>query len=437
MRLVPDSLAGRTALVLVAGLLLSLVASLATVLFLDRLLGIDLRYPRVIERVAQVAATLEQVPAPVRPRLLDDLSGRGLQVTWPAEPGPRRRPEAAGWRARHIHADLQAALPGLADGAVVIDSGRRGATRVWVQLSDGSWLRVALERDWLGPLWFLRFVLALAVLGAGITVFAVWAARRTTVPLTRFAEAAAGLGADVGAPPLPEQGPREIRAAAHAFNRMQERIRRLVEDRTQMLAAIAHDLRTALTRLRLRVELIEDEEQQGKAIADLEAMRVMLDETLAFARDEALAEARTEVDLAALVQSLVADLTDAGHAIRYQGPDRLTAVCRPVAIKRALANLMDNALRYGGGEVLVTLAEASGEIVVVVADRGPGIPEAEREQVFQPFHRLERSRSRETGGSGLGLAVARTIARRHGGEITLADRPGGGLLAALVLPAAA
>jgi signal transduction histidine kinase len=435
MRLLPDSLAGRTALVLVAGILLSLVASLATVLFLDRLLGIDLRYPRVIERVAEVATTLEQVPAAVRPRLLDGLSGRGLQVTWPAEAAPQRRADAPGWRTRHIRADLQAALPGFADGAVVVDPGRRGPTRVWVRLSDGSWLRVALQRDWLGPLWFLRFVAALGVLAIGITLFAVWVARRTTVPLTRFAGAAARLGADVAAPPLAEAGPREIRAAAFAFNRMQERIRRLVEDRTQMLAAIAHDLRTALTRLRLRVELIEDEEQQKKAIADLEAMRVMLDETLAFARDEALAEAPTEVDLAALVQSLVSDLADAGHPIGYDGPDRLTAVCRPVAIRRALANVVDNALRYGG-EALVTLSPAPAEVEVVVADRGPGIPEAEREQVFQPFYRLERSRSRATGGSGLGLAVARTIVRRHGGDISLADRPGGGLVVRLVLPAA-
>jgi signal transduction histidine kinase len=264
-----------------------------------------------------------------------------------------------------------------------------------------------------------------------ILVFAWWAARRATKPLTRFAEAADRLGVDVAAPRLSVAGPPELRKAAHAFNRMQERIRRLVDDRTQMLAAIAHDLRTALTRLRLRAELIEDPEQQAKVVADLEGMTVMLDETLAFARDDATGEERVEVDLAALVQSLCADLADAGQPVRYAGPDRLRLACRPVALRRALANLIDNAVKYG--EVAeVALAALDHEIELTVADRGPGIPPEQRERVFTPFFRLEPSRSRETGGAGLGLAVARTILHRHGGEITLDNQ--GGLLVRVTLP---
>jgi signal transduction histidine kinase len=254
-----------------------------------------------------------------------------------------------------------------------------------------------------------------------------------TRPLRRFAEAADRLGVDVGAPPLPVTGAREIRKASRAFNRMQERLRRFVDDRTLMLAAISHDLRTALTRLKLRAEFIPDEEQRDKAVADLDEMQAMLEATLSFARDDAEREPRTKVDLAALLRSLCDDLADSGQPVRYEGPDRLAVECRPAALKRVFANLIDNAVRYGG-EALVSLGGAGDGVEVTIADRGPGIPEEMREQVFAPFFRLETSRSRETGGSGLGLAVARTIVHGHGGDITLEDRPGGGLQVRVSLP---
>ena len=255
------------------------------------------------------------------------------------------------------------------------------------------------------------------------------------MPLGRFAQAAGRLGTDVNAPPMAEAGPSEIVQAARAFNQMQERIQRLVDDRTRMLAAIAHDLRTVLTRLRLRAELIDDAEQQRKAIADLDAMATMLDETLAFARDDGAGEARQDVDLAALVRSLCDDLADVGQPVHYLGPDRLRFACRPVALRRALANLIDNAVKYGR-EAEVGLQTERDTIRLTIEDRGPGISAAAREQVFQPFFRLEPSRSRATGGTGLGLAVARTIVHRHGGEIALDDRPGGGLIVRVTLPAA-
>jgi signal transduction histidine kinase len=292
-----------------------------------------------------------------------------------------------------------------------------------------------MERSALGSFWPLRFGLGLSVLTGGIALLAVWAARRVTVPLGRFAQAAGRLGTDVNTPPMAEAGPSEIVQAARAFNQMQERIQRLVDDRTRMLAAIAHDLRTVLTRLRLRAELIDDAEQQGKAIADLDAMATMLDETLAFARDDSAGEARQDVDLAALVRSLCDDMADAGQSVRYLGPDRLRFAGRPVALRRALANLIDNAVKYGR-EAEVGLQTQRDAIRLAIEDRGPGIPAAAREQVFQPFFRLEPSRSRATGGTGLGLAVARTIVHRHGGEIALDDRPGGGLVVRVTLPAA-
>jgi signal transduction histidine kinase len=271
------------------------------------------------------------------------------------------------------------------------------------------------------------------VIGVMVALMSVWAAHHVARPLRRFAAAAERLGLDVYGPPLPEHGSRELRQATRAMNRMQARIRRLVDDRTQMLAAISHDLRTALTRLRLRAEYIDDAEQQKKALADLDDMRAMLDATLAFARDDARAEPRSRVDLASLLQSLCDDHADAGHVAHYGGPARAALDARPVALRRAFANLLDNAVRYGG-EAEVTLSDRADGLAVEIADRGPGIAPELREKVFEPFFRIEASRSRDTGGSGLGLAVARSIVRGHGGEITLGDRAGGGLVVRVELP---
>ena len=254
----------------------------------------------------------------------------------------------------------------------------------------------------------------------------VWGAHRMTRPLRRFAEAADRLGLDAGPPPLPEHGPRELRLATRAFNRMTARIRRLVDDRTLLLAAVSHDLRTMLTRLRLRAEFIEDREQREKASTDLDEMQGMLEATLAFARDEAADERPVPVDLAALLRSLTADLAETGRTVSYDGPDRLALPGRPVALRRLFENLLDNALRYSG-EAKAVLHWVNGRAEVRIDDRGPGIPEALRERVFDPFFRLDASRSRDTGGSGLGLAVVRAIVQRHDGTIRLEDRPGGGL----------
>ncbi|NUB17460.1 HAMP domain-containing protein [Azospirillum brasilense] len=270
------------------------------------------------------------------------------------------------------------------------------------------------------------------LVGAGARA-SVWTARRMTAPIARFADAAERLGVDGEAPPLPEAGPQELRAATRAFNRMQARLARFVADRTQMLAAMSPDLRTPLTRLRLRAELVEDPEMQRKMLADLDEMAAMINATLAFARDDAKHEPRGPLDLADLLQSLCDDRVDAGHAAAYEGPAHATVDGRPVALRRAFANLMDNAIAYGGG-FTVRLRPVDGELRVEIEDGGPGIPEAEFEKVFAPFYRLERSRSRDTGGVGLGLATARTVVRGHGGDIALSNRPEGGLRVTVTLP---
>ena len=433
MRLAPRSIAGRISLVLIGGLFLTLVASIGVALIGGPFGDDHLRYPRLVGRVATVAAIAGSVPAERRPELLERVARPPLDAHW----SPTARPPtevATDWLSRHLSRDLQQTLGDLGPASIVIDDSPAEEVAAWLQLADGSWLTVTVDRKALGSLWPLRFGLGLSVLTGGIALLAVWAARRVTVPLGRFAQAAGRLGTDVNAPPMTEAGPSEIVQAARAFNQMQERIQRLVDDRTRMLAAIAHDLRTVLTRLRLRAELIDDAEQQEKAIADLDAMTIMLDETLAFARDDSAGEARQDVDLAVLVRSLCDDLADAGQPVQYLGPDRLRFACRPVALRRALANLIDNAVKYGR-EAEVGLQTQRDAIRLTIEDRGPGIPTAAREQVFQPFFRLEPSRSRATGGTGLGLAVARTIVHRHGGEIALDDRPGGGLVVRVTLPA--
>ena len=433
MRLAPRSIAGRISLVLIGGLFLTLVASIGVALIGGPFGDDHLRYPRLVGRVATVAAIAGSVPAERRPELLERVARPPLDAHW----SPTAQPPtevATDWLSRHLSRDLQQTLGDLGPASIVIDDSPAEEVAAWLQLADGSWLTVTVDREALGSLWPLRFGLGLSVLTGGIALLAVWAARRVTVPLGRFAQAAGRLGTDVNAPPMTEAGPSEIVQAARAFNQMQERIQRLVDDRTRMLAAIAHDLRTVLTRLRLRAELIDDAEQQEKAIADLDAMAIMLDETLAFARDDGAGEARQDVDLAALVRSLCDDLADVGQPVQYLGPDRLRFACRPVALRRALANLIDNAVKYGR-EAEVGLQTERDAIRLTIEDRGPGIPAAAREQVFQPFFRLEPSRSRATGGTGLGLAVARTIVHRHGGEIALDDRPGGGLVVRVTLPA--
>jgi signal transduction histidine kinase len=251
MRLAPHSIAGRITVVLIGGLLLTLVASIG-VASVGGLFGDDhLRYPRRVGRVATVAAIAGGVPAERRPEVLERVAGPPLAAYW----SPTARPPAEAtkdWRSRHLSQDLQRVLGDLGPTAIVIDESAAEQVAAWLQLADGTWLTVAVDRSALGSFWLLRFGLGLSVLTGGIALLAVWAARRVTVPLGRFAQAAGRLGSDVSAPPMAEAGPSEIVQAAQAFNQMQERIQRLVDDRTRMLAAIAHDLRTLLTRLRLR-----------------------------------------------------------------------------------------------------------------------------------------------------------------------------------------
>ncbi|MGE4064991.1 MAG: ATP-binding protein [Rhodospirillaceae bacterium] len=279
---------------------------------------------------------------------------------------------------------------------------------------------------------FPSWLAAVSVLIMGV---ALWGVGRATGPLSVFASAAERLGVDVNAEPLKEKGPPEVCRATRAFNTMQTRVKRYIQDRTQMLAAISHDLRTPITRLRLRAEFVDDDEQREKMMHDLNEMEAMIAETLVFARDDAAAEPASHIDVAAVVANLCGELRFSGREVTYTGPDSYEFLTRPLAFKRAVTNLVDNALKYGHGAA-VTLAPTDTELVITIDDQGPGIPAHEMDRVFQPFVRLESSRSRETGGAGLGLTIARNAIRSMGGDVELANRDQGGLRVTVTLPAA-
>ncbi|MDH5749719.1 MAG: ATP-binding protein, partial [Rhodospirillales bacterium] len=308
-----------------------------------------------------------------------------------------------------------------------------GLLRVSMQLSDGSWLNFRTPFVPLQPFWSSGYFLWFLVLTLGVLAVSVWAVKRASSPLSIFARASERLGRDVNAPPISEEGPDEVRKAAAAFNTMQRSLRRFVDDRTQMLAAISHDLRTPITRLKLRAELIEDETQKNKFLSDLDEMESMISSTLSFARDEAAIEEATSFDLAVMLQDLCEDMAETGADIRYVGLDHAPYTGKPVALKRAIGNLAGNAVTYGESAEVVLHKTATG-IEVSINDKGPGIPEDQMEKVFTPFYRLEQSRSRETGGVGLGLSVVRSIVHAHGGEVTLKNRAEGGLRVTITLP---
>lgn len=325
-----------------------------------------------------------------------------------------------------------------ADTAARAVSGNRrssGGLAIATKLSDGHWLVFTLPGYVSRRLQPLAVAAVMSPLLIMVVLLSWFVAQRLAAPIKDFAAAAERLGVDSAAPPLKERGPHELRVAIRAFNTMQQRLKRFVEDRTQMLAAMSHDLRTPLHRLRLRAEFMENEDQQRKALADLEAMNGMIDATLAFARDDAKREPRQLVDLAVLIQDLCDDAADAGAPVSYAGPFVANICCRPGAVGRAVSNLIDNAVKYGGA-ARVSVTQELDCFCVTVDDDGAGIPLAEQEKVFAPFYRLEPSRSRDTGGVGLGLSVARTIAREHGGEVRLNNRADGGLRARLELPIA-
>nr|WP_246523643.1 ATP-binding protein [Neoroseomonas eburnea] len=438
----PASLGGRTAFWLILALMLVQAAGL-TIHALDR---VDLQrfiHARAIAgRALGAWRTAVLAPADRREQMLADLDlPEGLAIELSAQPAVRQgSPPPPPDLVRLFRLDLiNSGPPRLRPREVRLGPARPGGFQAALRLPDGEWLNIRVDMPPPRPWHSTTFLAAFVVMTVAAVLLILWAVKRLTRPVRLLAEAADRLGRDVNAPPLAENGPSEVAIAAHAFNRMAERIRRFVADRTQMLAAIGHDLRTPITRLRLRAEFMDDDEQRRKMLADLDEMEQMIGATLAFARDDAAAEPASPIDLAALCRTVADEATDArpelAEAICYEGPERLTLRARPVALKRAIANLVSNALSYGGAARLRLARPEGGVVRLSVEDDGPGIPESELEAVFTPFRRLEASRNRETGGTGLGLTIARNILRAHGGDVVLKNRPTGGLTAVASLPA--
>jgi len=439
----PRSLAGRTATVLLLGLVVVQVAGL-TIHALDR---VDLQRLQQARDISQRAftlwRTLMQTQPDRRPAMLDEFElPPGLRAALDDEPAARPNyPPAPPPLMRLFRVEaVMSGPPRMRPREYRVSGGSRpGVMHLSLRFADGKWLNLRVElpppRLWHSDTFLISFLL-MTVAAAGLTL---WAVRRMMRPVRDLAAAADRLGRDVNAPPMPEGGPAEVATAAHAFNTMAERIRRYVADRTQMLAAIGHDLKTPITRLKLRAEFLDDDEQRRKMLADLDEMEAMIVSTLAFARDDSAAEPSVPVDLAALCRTVLDEASDAAtpetaELITYAGPEHLTVSARPVALKRALANLVGNAVAYGGAAQLTLTPPAARLLRIAVADDGPGVPEGELENVFQPFRRLETSRNRETGGTGLGLPIARNIFRAHGGDVVLRNRREGGLEALATLP---
>jgi signal transduction histidine kinase len=421
-----------------------------------------------LSRAEAVARLLETTPPSIESDIMranDTLNTR----YWVTAEGPAADP--AVWRAAAWQHLTQPLSTSTSDSALFIaralkndfehnNTGAKGTTSPWTELSAeewhyprpakfirldnyygvglavplnrGAWLNTAFAKPAMGGFWTSQSVLTLIVTALTLSAIMIFAARGITRPMRRMAVAAEALGRGEATAPLPESGPEDIRNTAQAFNRMQERLQRFVADRTRMLAAIGHDLRTPITSLRLRAEFVTDPEIREKMLATIDEMQKMTEATLTFAREESAAEETRSIDLSALVQALSDDLADIGHDVTFTNGVKIPYRCRVESLKRAIRNIIENAVRYGG-RARVALSHDADSIEIIIEDDGPGIPPGLVEQVFVPFFRLEDSRNRETGGVGLGLSIARSIVRNHGGDIRLVNSAPG-LRAIITLP---
>ncbi len=304
---------------------------------------------------------------------------------------------------------------------------------VAVPLDNGEWLHVQTVVPKPPKTWGFVFLVSMLLLMLLMFAAVFLTVRKLTAPLRSLEHAARKLGRGEALEPLEEKGPKELVGTISAFNNMQDRLMRFVQDRTRMLAAISHDLRTPITTLRLRAEFVDDDEMRDKILATLEEMQAMTEAVLAFAREDASTEETKSVDIGALLASMAEDFSDMGKDVSFEENGTVVYDCRPMSLKRALRNLIENSIRYAGSAEL-RLTETSDSLVIDVLDHGDGIPQEQMDQVFAPFFRVEASRNLETGGVGLGLSITRTIVRSHGGDVSLTNRAEGGLQATITLP---
>ena len=404
------------------------------------------RDSRAVERAEQLLLAMDALPAANRDAFLATAPRLGLRVTTlPAEAsneGPRSA-YAAALSERLGKTFHVFSLPPESEGCLSLPAETTAlkgtCEELIIKLHDSTTLRLTVLPP-RGPLPPLRpdFIFYLFLFLSSIAVLAFLVSRMTVKPLRQLAQAATDLGKDINRPALPEVGTTEILQATKAFNSMQGRIRQHIQQRTHMLAAITHDLQTPLTRLRLRLEKVSDTELRDKLIGDLSAMQTMVKEGLDLARSMDSNESLRPLDLDSLLDSVCADAADAGQEVSFNGKSGITVMARPQALRRCLTNLIDNAVKYGH-HAKVSLETSSDTGIklmhVLIRDGGAGIPADQLQKVFEPFYRTETSRSRDTGGTGLGLTIAQNIAQQHGGSVQLANLSEGGLEVKLTLPA--
>jgi signal transduction histidine kinase len=465
IRLLPRSLKGQLILLTLVGLLLSQAAGFVFILN-DQKSRIKSEWlHNIFTRISTVRDVIESTPDDIHGKIVKTSSSWALKFSIDPEPlsrtnGEEAQPEAVQQETKKIFGNradevkfailqssteesfFEALFEGLSRDIRHVFSPKRSRVgpqparppyaNVSVPLKSGLWLNVAVTPRGGGPHvspLLVQFATMAAISAVGIILVL----GRLTRPLKELAQAAAALGRGESTAKLEEKGPREVLDTIRAFNDMQERLSRFVLDRTKMLAALGHDLRTPITTLRLRAEFIEDEEVRQKILQTLDEMLEMAEATLSFAREEAAQEKTRLVDVGALISTVCADLADTGFPVECADTGSFTIRCRPSGLKRAFRNIVENALAYGR-RARVFVEHKRGDVAVMIDDDGPGIPRGDMERVFSPFVRLENSRNMDTGGVGLGLAIARSIVRNHGGDIMLQNRPEGGLRVTITLP---
>ena len=438
----PRSLAGQMAVLIGVALLVAQLVNFGLILNERQRLSLAQTEGPAIERFANIAADVQEAQPEFKPAVIQDSSHRGARISLDADSGvadAARRPDLeaqmvralanAGAAVRQVRAADEAAPPAHRNAPAPSNA----VVRLAAQTPDGRWLvgRMSVPRrdPWLlGRLMAATAALYLIVLGA-----AAFLAMRLARPLRDLTGAAERFGGR-GAPEVVEpRGPGDLRQAISAFNAMNERLASLLDEKDRMLGAIGHDLRTPLASLRLRVESMEPEAEREAAVAKIEEMAATLEDILALARTGRSRGEQRRLDVTALAEAVAQDFADRGEAVSFVDSPRLVAAADAGLLRRALTNLIDNALAYAG-QARVGVGASGDDIEIRVEDDGPGIPAESLEAVLHPFQRLEASRSRETGGSGLGLAIVRGIAEGHGGALKLENRTPNGLLAVIRLP---
>ena len=439
----PRGIAGQIALLVVAAIAVAHVVATISFFLLHEPQNPDERPGVAAGRLGLLARLLDAADPAARPALIASAGGLPLVnvAPWDGQASPDARAAPDQPVIRRLRTAFGRPLDVLDLGASETEGTR--VLHLGITTPDGATLQATLPDDPLRPPRQGALIFTVVFLALTLALLCVWAARALTAPLERLAGAAEAFGVRDDHVALPQAGPEEVLAVSRALDRMRGRVRRLIDDRTQMLAAISHDLRTPITRLRLRAEFIEDEAARGATLRDLDQMNRLVEAALSFVRDGQARDAGslTLVDLASVVQTVCDGFSDVGAPVVVERDRRIPAQilvqARPDELQRAITNLVDNAVKYGGRAIVRTEPAARG-VRVCVLDAGPGIPEAERDLMLRPFVRGDRARNLNEGnGFGLGLSIVQAIVEAHDGRLILEDRPGGGLCAAIELPIAA